>query len=64
VRSEMCTAYRAAVQQQLEWVDLRAAIAALTAIANLDQGAGLDHRLDELEQLLVKPPNGAAREAP
>jgi hypothetical protein len=46
-------AYRAAVRRELDWQDLRAAIAALTAMANLDQGLGADARLDELEERIA-----------
>jgi hypothetical protein len=60
----MCTAYRAAVREELMWQDLRAVIAALSAIASLDQGLGIDTRLDELEvHVGLKPSNGAAGEA-
>ena len=61
----MCVAYRAATRQEIEWQDLRAAIAALSAIAQLDQGLGADARLAELEAKLVaiKPKRAAGREA-
>jgi hypothetical protein len=53
IRGEMGYAYRAAVRRELDWQDLRAAIAALTAMANLDQGLGADARLDELEERIA-----------
>lgn len=60
VRTEMCIAYRAAVRRELDWQDLRAAMAALTAIAALDQGVGMDARLAEIEaKLAAVRPNGA-----
>ena len=61
----MCVAYRAATRQEIEWQDLRAAIAALSAIAQLDQGLGADARLAELEAKLaaIKPKRAAGREA-
>ena len=61
----MGVAYRAAVRKELDWQDLRAAIAALSAIAQLDQGLGVDGRLAEIEAKLasVKPNGSAAREA-
>jgi hypothetical protein len=49
IRTEMCVAYRAATRQEIEWQDLRAAIAALSSIAQIDQGIGADARLAELE---------------
>jgi hypothetical protein len=59
IRTEMTLAYRAAVRRELDWQDLRAAIAALSAIASLDQGLGADARLAELEaQLGLAKPNG------
>jgi hypothetical protein len=59
VRTEMTYAYRAAVRRELDWQDLRAAVAALIAMANLDQGLGADARLDELEERLAAiKPNG------
>jgi hypothetical protein len=64
IRTEMCVCYRAAIRQELEWQDLRAAIAALSAIAQLDQGLGVDARLAEIEAKLAAKPNGSAgREA-
>jgi hypothetical protein len=65
IRTEMCVAYRAATRQEIEWQDLRAAIAALSAIAQLDQGLGADARLAELEAKLaaIKPKQAAGREA-
>jgi hypothetical protein len=60
IRTEMTLAYRAAVRRELEWQDLRAAIAALSAIAALDQGPALDHRLAELEARVGLKPNGEA----
>jgi hypothetical protein len=61
IRGEMCVAYRAAVRGELQWVDLRAAIAALVAIANIDQGLGAEARLTELEERLAGlKPNGSA----
>ena len=65
IRTEMCVAYRAATRQEIEWQDLRAAIAALSAIAQLDQGLGADARLAELESKLaaIKPKRAAGREA-
>jgi hypothetical protein len=61
----MCVAYRAATRQEIEWQDLRAAIAALSAIAQIDQGIGADARLAELEAKLavMKPKGAAGREA-
>ena len=61
----MCVAYRAATRQEIEWQDLRAAIAALSAIAQIDQGIGADARLAELEAKLavIKPKGAAGREA-
>jgi hypothetical protein len=62
IRAEMCAAYRAATRREIDWQDLRAAIAALSAIASLDQGLGVDARLAEIEAKLA---NGSAgREAP
>jgi hypothetical protein len=63
----MGLAYRAATRQELDWQDLRAAIAALVAMANLDQGLGADARLDEIETRLWvvegerqrRPPGGS-----
>jgi hypothetical protein len=52
VRSEMCIAYRAAVAGQIDWQDLRSAIAALSAIATIDQNSGVDQRILELERQL------------
>jgi hypothetical protein len=63
VRAEMGVCYRAAVRQQLDWVDLRAAIAALSAMASLDQGAVADQRLAMIEERLGTRPNGHDREA-
>ena len=65
IRTEMCVAYRAATRQEIEWQDLRAAIAALSAIAQLDQGLGADARLAELEAKLavIKPKRATGREA-
>ena len=65
IRTEMCVAYRAATRQEIEWQDLRAAIAALSAIAQIDQGIGADARLAELEAKLavMKPKGAAGREA-
>jgi hypothetical protein len=65
IRTEMCVAYRAATRQEIEWQDLRAAIAALSAIAQLDQGLGADARLAELEAKLaaISPKRVAGREA-
>jgi hypothetical protein len=62
IRTEMCHAYRACVRRELEWQDLRAAIAALSAIASLDQGLGADQRLSAIEERLaaVKAANGHA----
>jgi hypothetical protein len=58
----MAFAYRACVRRELDWVDLRAAIAALVAMANLDQGLGADQRLTDLEERLSSiKPNGAGR---
>ena len=64
IRTEMCVAYRAATRQEIEWQDLRAAIAALSAIAQLDQGLGADARLAELEAKLaaIKPKWAAGRQ--
>ena len=61
----MCAAYRAATREEIEWQDLRAAIAALSAIAQLDQGLGADARLAELEAKLavIKPKRATGREA-
>jgi hypothetical protein len=57
----MAFAYRACVRRELEWQDLRAAIAALSAIAQLDQGLGVDARLAALEERLGgTKPNGSA----
>jgi hypothetical protein len=53
IRFEMCAAYRAAIRQELDWQDMRAAIAALSAIANLDQGLGADERLAAIEDRLA-----------
>jgi hypothetical protein len=64
IRAEMCAAYRAATRREVDWQDLRAAIACLSAIASLDQGIGVDARLGEIEaRLAAIKPNGAAREA-
>jgi hypothetical protein len=65
VRAEVCVAYRAAFREELDWQDLRAAIACLSAISSLDQGLGADARLAELERRLVALPraNGHAPEA-
>ena len=55
--------YRAAVRREVDWQDLRAAIAALSAIASLDQGVGADDRLrQQLEEHLAGLPrsNGHA----
>lgn len=49
VRSEMARAYRAAVRKELDWQDLRAAIAALSAMAQIDMGYGLEQRLQAVE---------------
>jgi hypothetical protein len=57
----MAFAYRACVRRELDWQDLRAAIAALSAIASLDQGLGVDARLAEIEAKLASvKPNGAS----
>jgi hypothetical protein len=64
LRAEMCAAYRAATRREVNWQDLRAAIAALSAIASLDQGLGVDARLAEIEAKLAATPKGSAgREA-
>jgi hypothetical protein len=57
----MTYAYRAAVRKELEWQDLRAAVAALIAMANIDQGLGFDERLDALETRFAAKPNGRDR---
>jgi hypothetical protein len=62
VRTEMGVAYRACVRKQLDWADLRAAIACLSAIAALDQGLGADERLRQIEATIASiKPNGSAR---
>jgi hypothetical protein len=61
VRAEMGSAYKAAIRRELDWQDLRAAIAALSAIASLDQGLGADERLRMIEERLgTIRPNGHA----
>jgi hypothetical protein len=52
VRGEMCRAYRAAVAGQIDWQDLRSAVAALSAIAAIDQNSGIDQRIADLERQL------------
>jgi hypothetical protein len=63
IRTEMGVAYKAAVRRELDWQYLRAAIAALSAIAQLDQGLGVDARLAALEERLgtIKPNGSAGR---
>jgi hypothetical protein len=62
IRFEMCAAYRAAIRQELDWQDMRAAIAALSAIAQLDQGLGVDERIRQVEERLATVKvNGGAR---
>jgi hypothetical protein len=61
IRAEMAFAYRACVRQELEWQDLRAAIAALSAMADIDQGLGAAQRLTEIEtRLALVKTNGSA----
>jgi len=65
VRAEMCRCYCASVRKELDWQDLRAAIACLSAIASLDQGIGADERLRQIEEqvgLSIRP-NGHHPEA-
>jgi hypothetical protein len=64
VRTEMAVCYRAAVRREVDWQDLRAAIAAISAIASLDQGVGADDRLRQLEERLTGLPrsNGHAHD--
>jgi hypothetical protein len=65
VRSELTRVYKAGVAGELPWQDATRAAHILSIIAQLDQGAGIDARLRELEERLsIKPnANGHAPEA-
>jgi hypothetical protein len=52
VRAELGLVYKACVRKELEWQDARAAVAILAAIAQIDQGPGIDARLVEIERRL------------
>jgi hypothetical protein len=63
IRTETGIAYRAAVKRELDWQDLRAAIAALATMAGIDQGAGAELRLSELEERVAEiKANGHAKQ--
>ena len=54
-----------AIRKELDWQDLRAAIAALKAMADIDQGRGIDARIAEVERRLgiaAAQPNGNGRD--
>ena len=60
----MATVYRSACRGELLWTDATRAVYVLNAIAQLDQGLGVDRRLAEIETRLaaIKPNGSAGRE--